>query len=52
VGTGGEQFAWTRIYVGEIADGRVARACEFDIDDEDAAFAYAEEQVRRAPGPS
>jgi class 3 adenylate cyclase/ketosteroid isomerase-like protein len=52
VGADGEQFAWTRIYVGEIADGRVARACEFDIDDEDAAFAYAEEQVRRAPGPS
>jgi ketosteroid isomerase-like protein len=46
VGPDGEEFAWTRIYVGEVRDGRVARACEFDIDDEDAAFAYAEQRAR------
>ena len=30
----------------EIRDGRAASMCEFDLDDEEAAFAYAEERMR------
>jgi hypothetical protein len=33
--------------VNEIRDGRLASLGEFDLDDEEAAFAYAEERVRR-----
>ena len=32
----------------EVRDGRLASMCEFDLDDEEAAFAYAEERVRAA----
>ncbi|OBF37677.1 hypothetical protein A5724_10910 [Mycobacterium sp. ACS1612] len=46
VGHDGERFAWTRLQVGELRDGQIAAACAFDIDDEEAAFAYAEERVR------
>ena len=52
VGHEGEQYEWTRIIVGEIRDGRFAFACQFDVDDEDIAFAYAEEQVRAISRPS
>jgi hypothetical protein len=38
---------WTHIHVHEIR-GRLASACLFDVEDEEAAFAYAEERVRRA----
>ncbi len=48
VGRDGEQYAWTRLYVLEFRDGRCAASCEFELDDEDAAFAYAEELVRAA----
>ena len=46
VGPDGEQYAWTRLIAGECRDGRLAWVCEFDLDDEDAAFAYAEERMR------
>ncbi|WP_235629786.1 nuclear transport factor 2 family protein [Mycolicibacterium novocastrense] len=48
VGDDGEVYAWTRLMVCEIRNGRMRVACEFDVDDEDAAFAYAEEKVRAA----
>lgn len=47
VGRDGERYAWARLMVSEVRDGRVASACEFEIDDETAAFAYADERVRR-----
>ena len=46
VGPEGEQYAWSRILVIEIRDGRLALLCEFEVDDEDAAFAFAEQWVR------
>ncbi len=46
VGPDGERLRWTHIIVNEIRDGRIESACLFDFDDEDAAFAYAEERVR------
>lgn len=48
VGPDGEQFSWTRIFVYEAHDGRGRSLCEFDLDDENAAFAYAEELARAA----
>jgi hypothetical protein len=51
VGRDGEHYAWTRIYVFEFLQGRCTAMCEFDLDDEAAAFAYAQERVRAAqPG--
>ncbi|OYN82102.1 AAA family ATPase [Mycolicibacterium sphagni] len=41
-----EIYAWTRIYVGQVRDGRFTSLCEFDVHDEEAAFAYAEELTR------
>jgi ketosteroid isomerase-like protein len=48
VGHEGELYAWTRLHATEIRDGRLASMCEFELDDEEAAFAYAEERVRAA----
>ena len=48
VGPDDEQYTWTRLLAGECRDGRLAWVCEFDPDDEDAAFAYAEERIRTA----
>ena len=48
VGREGEKYEWTRLFVFEVADGRCTSMCEFEVDDEEAAFAYAEERVRRA----
>jgi class 3 adenylate cyclase len=48
VGRDGEQYAWTLIDVAEIRDGRVALTCQFELEDEEAAFAYAEERMRTA----
>jgi ketosteroid isomerase-like protein len=50
IGRDREQYSWTRLHVGEIRDGRVTSACQFEIDDEAAAFAYAEQRVRDAEG--
>ena len=46
VGLDGEQFEWARLLVIEYRDGRFASLCDFDLEDEDAAFAYAEERMR------
>lgn len=46
VGPDGERYEWTRIYVGEYGGGRLMSLCEFEVEDEEAAFAYAEEQLR------
>jgi hypothetical protein len=41
-GNDGERFTWSRFHVGTSHDGLLAAsACEFDLDDEDAAFTYA-----------
>ncbi len=48
VGRDGEQYTWTRLHVFEVRNGRGAALCEFEIDDEEAAFAYAEERMRAA----
>ena len=45
VGADGEQYAWTKIVVTEVRDGLVASICEFDLEDEEAAFA-----IRRGAG--
>ena len=50
VGPGGEQYSWARILVIEIRDGRLASMCQFELDDEEAAFAFGEQQVRAAGG--
>jgi class 3 adenylate cyclase len=46
VGSDGESYAWTRIHVIQIRDDRVASDCRFDLEDEEAAFTYAEERLR------
>jgi hypothetical protein len=48
LGRDGEQYAWTRLVVNEISDGLLASMCEFELEDEEAAFAYAEECMRAA----
>ena len=48
VGRDGEKYAWTHIAVTEIREGRFASGCLFELDDEEAAFLYAEERVRAA----
>ncbi|OQZ91701.1 hypothetical protein BST11_07360 [Mycobacterium alsense] len=49
VGPGGERYAWTRLHVVEFRDVRIESMCEFEIDDEAAAFALAEERMRARP---
>ncbi len=46
VGPDDQQYKWTRIVAGEYRDGRLAWLCEFELDDEDAAFAYTKERMR------
>ena len=46
IGRDGEQFSWTWILVSELRDGRFGFACLFELEDEDAAFSYAEERMR------
>ncbi len=48
IGRGGEKYTWTRLYVGQVTDGLFTTLCEFDVDDEEAAFAYAEQLSRTA----
>ncbi len=52
VGLDGERFAWTRIYVAEVRHGKVATLVQFDPDDEDAAFNYAEARARENYQPT
>ena len=46
VGRDGETYAWTWLTVSAVRDGRFESSCVFDVEDEDAAFAYAEERMR------
>jgi hypothetical protein len=48
IGSDDELYTWTRLLAGGCRDGRLAWVCEFELDDEDAAFAYVEERVRAA----
>ena len=48
VGEDGEVYSWARLFVGEARDGRLASVCQFELDDEEAAFSYAEERARAA----
>jgi ketosteroid isomerase-like protein len=48
IGHDGERYSWTRLFVNEICDGRLVSVCQFEIDDEEAAFAYADERLRAA----
>jgi hypothetical protein len=48
VGLDGERYEWARLLVAEYRDGRVASLCDFNVDGEEEAFAYAEERVRAA----
>jgi hypothetical protein len=41
VGPDGERYAWSRILVNLYRDGRLASVCDFDVDDDEAAFSYA-----------
>ncbi|HTI78683.1 MAG TPA: AAA family ATPase, partial [Mycobacterium sp.] len=45
-GREGEKYTWTRLIVVEVSSGRLGSMCEFELDDEDAAFTYAEERGR------
>lgn len=49
VGQDGELYAWARLGVCEVRNGRFAMMCLFEIDDEEAAFAYAEDLVATRP---
>jgi hypothetical protein len=46
VGADSERYEWTRLLVNELRGGLVMFSCEFDLEDEEAAFAYAEERLR------
>jgi hypothetical protein len=49
-GRDGGQYGWTRLLLAEIRDGRLASMCEFELDTEEQAFAYAEERMRATDG--
>src|SRR5262249_499083 len=46
VGRDGENYQWAKVHVSEYRDGQFTSVCQFDIEDEDAAFAYADERMR------
>jgi hypothetical protein len=47
-GGDGEHYRWTFVVVLEAAGGRATHLCQFELDDEAEAFAYAEERAREA----
>ncbi|PXX12066.1 hypothetical protein C8E89_102191 [Mycolicibacterium moriokaense] len=47
-GRDGAQYAWTRLLVNEVRDHRLASMCEFEVEDEEQAFSYAEERMLAA----
>ena len=49
VGLESEPYEWSRILVGRFPQRADAPLCHFEVKDEDAAFAYAEEHMRAAP---
>ena len=42
IGLEDEEFAWSHVLVNSWKNGQLAFICEFDADDLDPAFAYAE----------
>ncbi|MGV1006400.1 MAG: adenylate cyclase, partial [Candidatus Nanopelagicales bacterium] len=46
IGRDGERYAWTRILLNRIRNGRIDAIWEFDPDDLSSAFACADEQLR------
>ncbi len=46
VGPDDQQYKWTRLVAGECRNGQLAWLCKFELDDEDAAFAYTKERMR------
>jgi hypothetical protein len=46
-GSDGEQYTWSKVMVSEWRDVRCTHLCLFEPDQEAAAFAYAEERIRR-----
>ena len=46
VGIDGERYAWSLIDAAEIVNGRLAAACQFELEDEQAAFDHAADLVR------
>jgi hypothetical protein len=51
IGRDGEQYAWSMLLVTEVRAGRMTSMCLFELDDEEAAFAYAEERSKEPPQP-
>jgi ketosteroid isomerase-like protein len=49
IGRDGERFTWTWLYASEFRRGRIASMTQFELDDEEAAFAYAEERSKESP---
>ncbi len=49
IGLDGEDYEWTGLFVGEFRDGLLASVRQFELDDEDAAFAYADTLVTPQP---
>ena len=47
LGHDGEQYAWSFILVNRYSEGRVASIRQFEVEDEDAAFAYADAALRQ-----
>jgi hypothetical protein len=43
VGLDGEAYSWTRVFTGEVRGGLLTAACEFELENEDEAFTYAEQ---------
>ena len=52
MGQYGEQYRWTRVAVIAVHNGRLASVCQFELEDEAAAFAYAEERMRATSQPA
>lgn len=43
LGHDGERFTWSRVLVGTYRDGRLARLCDFDAEDDAAAISHAQD---------
>ena len=51
IGEEGEHYEWSHIYVAEFERGLYTGICDFDVEFEAQAFAYAEERLRAAQSP-
>ncbi len=52
VGRDGDTYAWAWLLVSEIHGGRLVSAWGFDVDDEEAAFAYGKQRERAGQQPT